>query len=646
MHLSRPYRVCLLTLLVTFAVGIQAHGDKHDGDAPAQILAPGYAELSFKAPPVGSYGLPVLGAAGGGDVLATDATPIQLSDLLDDKPTLLSFIYTTCDDVNGCPLATYVLSQVNNRIQLDPRLKGKVRLLSLSFDPHNDTPTVMHKYGRNFHDEQTDWHFLTTADDAALEPILRLYNQSVAREYDENGQATTRYSHILRVYLIDAESQMRNIYSVSFLHADTIINDIKTLMTENSEFHSMKTAATTSALHGAGDDKNGYEELAYETQSDYLPNRIGEAQDLLAFVDGPPLGLPALLVPASNPLTAAKVALGRKMFFDRRLSLNQTISCAMCHVPEQGFTHNEIATAVGFEGRTVRRNSPTIYNVGYHQKLFHDARDDRLEHQVWQPLLARNEMANPSVSAVINKLRGLADYAGLFERAFAGAPVSMRSIGMAIASYERTLVSANSPFDRWHYASEESALGDSAKRGFDVFTGQGRCTACHLVGDKTALFTDHKLHNTGIGFRHSMKTKAVEPQRVLVAPGTYIDVDPAAVSDSAEAPPADLGYYEITQDSRDRWKYRTPSLRNIDLSAPYMHDGSLLSLNSVVEFYDRGGIDNPLRDSLIQPLNLTSDQKADLIAFLHTLTGDSVDRILRDAFDAPVGNAHYLATPD
>ena len=273
MRLSRPSRVCLLALLVTFAAGIQAHGDKHDGDAPAQILAPGYAELSFKAPPVGSYRLPVLGPAGGGDVLATDATPIQLSDLLDDKPTLLSFIYTTCDDVNGCPLATYVLSQVNNRIQLDPELKGKVRLLSLSFDPHNDTPTVMHEYGRNFRGEQTDWQFLTSADDAALEPILRRYNQSVAREYDENGLATTRYSHILRVYLIDAESQMRNIYSVSFLHADTIINDIKTLMTGNPEFHSMNTAATTSALHGAGDDKNGYEELAYETQSDYLPNR-------------------------------------------------------------------------------------------------------------------------------------------------------------------------------------------------------------------------------------------------------------------------------------------------------------------------------------------------------------------------------------
>ena len=170
-------------------------------------------------------------------------------------------------------------------------------------------------------------------------------------------------------------------------------------------------------------------------------------------------------------------------------------------------------------GRTVRRNSPTIYNVGYHQKLFHDARDDRLEHQVWQPLLARNEMANPSVSAVINKLRGLADYAGLFERAFAGAPVSMRSIGMAIASYERTLVSANSPFDRWHYAGEESALGDSAKRGFDVFTGQGRCTACHLVGDKTALFTDHKLHNTGIGFRHSMKTRGGRTSACPRCPG-------------------------------------------------------------------------------------------------------------------------------
>ena len=165
----------------------------------------------------------------------------------------------------------------------------------------------------------------------------------------------------------------------------------------------MRTGAALGGgtLHGAGDNKDGYATGDYATRSGHLPNRRGETRDLLAMMTPPPLGLPPLEVPADNLLSAEKVALGRKLFFDRRLSLNRTISCAMCHVPEQGFAHNELAMAVGLEGRTVRRNSPTLYNVAYMQRLFHDARDDRLEHQVWQPLLAVNEMANPSVSAVV-----------------------------------------------------------------------------------------------------------------------------------------------------------------------------------------------------------------------------------------------------
>lgn len=630
-----------LTFFVSFlitAVAAMGHGSPDAaGDSPI-VLAPGYSVLSFPAPTVGTYKLPVLGFAGDGKVLDRDGSVIALTSLFGEKPVLLSFIYTMCDDVNGCPLATYVFSKVAKRIHADTTLAGQVRLISLSFDPLYDTPTVMQTYGDRFRSSNSDWHFLASKNETTLRPILERYNQTIVKEFDESGGASGIYSHILRVYLIDTDRRIRNIYSVSFLHPDTIINDLKTILSDKIESRRVEQVVVPSGLHGAGDNKDGYSRLEYETHSAYIPNRRGKEQPLLSYMDPPPLGLPTMSIPVGNPLTVHKVALGRKLFFDRRLSLNQTLSCAMCHVPEQGFSHNELATAVGVEGRTVRRNAPTIYNVGYLQKLFHDARDDRLEHQIWQPLLAANEMANPSVSAVVNKLRALPDYRDLFERAFDGKGVSLGNIGMAVASYERVLVSGNSPFDKWYFGGKNSAVPDAVRSGFDIFTGKGRCSSCHLIHQEYALFTDHRVHNTGIGYRRSVRRRPTQPQRVLLAPGTFIEVDPGAVAESAEKTPADLGFYEITQDPDDRWKYRTPSLRNVDLTAPYMHDGSLNTLDAVVRFYDRGGVNNEQLDPLIQPLDLSVDERSNLVLFLKSLTGDGVDRILSDAFSAPIGN--------
>jgi len=648
-HRLTSHLICRLALLVgslTVPMGVLAHGGQHDEKEPPVILAPGYSDLTFDAPPAGSYELPVLGHAGGGNVLGSDGKPVDLSSLLGDKPVIMSFVYTTCDDVNGCPLATYVMGQVAKRIDRDPALNGRVRFVSLSFDPANDTPQVMAAYGDQFRPDGTDWRFLTCDTKDTLAPILEGYNQTVAEEYGEDGVAVGRYSHILRVYLIDEQRQIRNIYSVSFLHADTIINDVKTVLAQSPVPRAMTVALDGNTLHGAGDDKRGYGTAHYETHSDHLPSRLGEAQDLISMTNPAPLGLPPVVAPADNPLTPAKVSLGRKLFFDRRLSLNQTISCAMCHVPEQGFAHNELATAVGLEGRTVRRNSPTIYNVGYMKKLFHDARDDRLEHQVWQPLLAVNEMANPSVSAVVNKIRNLTDYDDLFEQAFDGSPAGIATVGMALASYERTIVSGNSAFDRWHFGGETDAMSASARRGFEVFTGKGGCTSCHVIADDYALFTDQMLHNTGIGFERSMRPPVTEPQRVLLAPGITIDVDPNAVTESSEKPPADLGHYEISQDPADRWKYRTPGLRNIALTGPYMHDGSLTSLEDVVSFYVRGGIPNELLDPQLKPLSLNAKEQTDLVTFLESLTGDNIDRLISDAFAAPVGNFKRTETAD
>jgi cytochrome c peroxidase len=338
-------------------------------------------------------------------------------------------------------------------------------------------------------------------------------------------------------------------------------------------------------------------------------------------------GLPAVPIPRDNPITRAKIELGRKLFMDRRLSHNNTFSCAMCHVPEQGFTSNELGTAIGIEGQSTRRNSPTILNVAYVEQFFHDGREFSLENQIWGPLLAANEMGNPSIGYVVEKLRVLPDYRGLFEKAF-GRGADMLAIGQAIASYERTVVAASSRFDQWHFRGKPDALSDTEKEGFRVFSGKGRCIACHTVAQRHALFSDGRFHNTGIGYARTMgiKTRYTVP----LAPGVTTEMTDDDLR-SFEPTLPDVGRYEVTLDPGDRWAYRTPTLRNVALTAPYMHDGSLASLEEVVEFYDRGGIDNENRDPLIGPLGLTAAEKTALVAFLKTLTGTNVGALARAA---------------
>jgi cytochrome c peroxidase len=612
-------------------------------------LAPGYGDLGYRAPAPGTYNLPAFKTAADGVVLDEDGRSVRLYDLYGDKIVLLSFIYSSCSDINGCPLATAVLSRIKKHLDSDPQLADNLRLLSLSFDPDHDTPEVMKLYGRSFSGGKSEWQFLTTESQQALAPILEAYSQSVQPEYNEKGELTANISHILRVFLIDRDRQIRNIYSVSFLHPEILMNDVRTLLmeTEDTPAGSRTDITATSfapaspgdypAPASPGDYKGGYESDEYQTQSVSLDRRQGQQADLMQVLSEPPLGLPPVPVPADNPVTKEKVDLGRKLFYDRRLSLNNTFSCAMCHIPEQGFTNNELATAVGIEGRTVRRNAPTLYNSAYLTRLFHDGREDRLEQQVWGPLLAKNEMGNPSFSFVIDRIRNIEEYDGLFEAAFDGKGPGMETIGQALASYERTLVSANSPFDRWYYGKQEQAIDKRAQRGFELFTGKAGCVSCHRVDDTHALFTDNAMHNTGIGWASSMGVETGQ-HRVLVAPGVYLDVDSDIIRSVSEVPPGDVGLYEVTQNPADRWKYRTATLRNVALTAPYMHDGSLMTLEEVVEFYNRGGYDNENIDPLIRPLQLNEQEIDDLVSFLKTLTGDNVDILVSDAFAAPVGD--------
>ena len=571
--------------------------------APAAPLPPGYAGLDYTPPAAGSYRLPPLGQAADGPVLDEQGRPATLHQVFGGQAVLLGFIYTHCSDANGCPLATHVLMQVHRRAQRDPALRGRLRLVSLSFDPERDTPAVMRAYRQALLGQQgaDDWRFLTTADEATLAPLLRAYGQYVQRDPGDGEDI----SHTLRVYLIDPQARIRNIYSAAFLDADLLLNDLRTV-------------------------------LAREDGDEAAPVPDTPPIDLLAHARHPPPGLPPVPEPADNPLTAEKIALGRRLFFDRRLSLNGTLSCAMCHVPAQGFTSHELKTAVGIEGRSVRRNTPTVLNSAYLTRVFHDGRDDSLEQQVWGPLLARNEMGMPSVGTVLRRLRSLPGYPAAFRRAFPKRGLTMETLGMALASYERTLIAGDSPFDRWYYGHDEQALDPAARRGFRLFTGKAGCSACHTIGKDHALFTDDSLRNTGIGYRAAMGGAA--KTRVQLAPGVFTEVDAATLARVGEPPPADLGYYEITQDPADRWKYKVPGLRNVALTAPYMHDGSLATLAEVVAFYNAGGVPNENLDPLIHPLGLSQAEQADLVAFLEALTSPQVAALVRDAEAAPVGD--------
>ncbi|MGI9235753.1 MAG: SCO family protein [Woeseiaceae bacterium] len=221
----------LLCALPTIATSEQPPHHKR-ADQP-QVLAPGYSALKFPAPAAHSYALPSLGKAADGVLLDSSGAAAALHRLYDGKTVVLSFIYTSCPDVNGCPLATFVLSQVQQRLSSHDNLAGKVRLISVSFDPANDSPGVMATYGKSFRRHDVDWRFLTTESEESLAPILDDYDQAVIRDFGPDGQPIGTMSHILRVFLIDTSKNIRNIYSPSFLHPDILLADILTVTTDD-----------------------------------------------------------------------------------------------------------------------------------------------------------------------------------------------------------------------------------------------------------------------------------------------------------------------------------------------------------------------------------------------------------------------------
>jgi cytochrome c peroxidase len=331
------------------------------------------------------------------------------------------------------------------------------------------------------------------------------------------------------------------------------------------------------------------------------------------------LGLPPVPVPESNPQSPAKVALGKRLFFDPRLSGDGRISCASCHQPDRAFTDGR-PLAQGIDAQLGTRNAPTLLNVAYNATQFWDGRRPSLELQALDPLVNPLEHGLRNEAELLSRIRESPTYLAQFQAAFPEdrSAVTAAHVAEALASFERTLIAADSPFDQFFYGHRPSALSASALRGFDLFRGAGRCSSCHTIERRYALFTDNSYHSANVGLQRISATLASLTTRLVAARRRGASVDQMIISDRGIA---ELGRFVVTLDPADIGKFRTPSLRNVALTAPYMHDGSVATLNEAVEreLYDHT---QPGR-----PLILTPQEKRDLVAFLQALTSPDISQV-------------------
>ena len=336
----------------------------------------------------------------------------------------------------------------------------------------------------------------------------------------------------------------------------------------------------------------------------------------------PPLGLPPVPVPANNPQTPEKIKLGEKLFNDKRFSLTGEVSCATCHATDKGFT-DQLPVSEGINKLTGTRNAPTVINSTYNRTQFWDGREPSLEEQSKQPFVNPVEMGLENHDPILKIVRTDPEYVAAFKTVFGktGNHITMEEVKLAIASFERTIIAGNSPFDRYYFGGDKTAMNPAAIRGFDVFLNQGRCISCHTIEQTSALFTDHKFHNLGVGFERIAKDVGELAAEFTKAKGMDVDVAVLTKKNVSE-----LGRFAVQVQPANMGAFKTPTLRNLTVTAPYMHDGSHKTLKDVVVFYNNGGIvekTDPVNDFQsggIRPLNLTDQQVEDLVAFLEALT--------------------------
>ena len=331
-----------------------------------------------------------------------------------------------------------------------------------------------------------------------------------------------------------------------------------------------------------------------------------------------PLGLPAITVPADNPQTPDKIALGKRLYEDKRFSGDGTVSCATCHVPEKAFTDG-LPVAEGIRKQKGTRNSPTVINAAYYTSQFWDGRRPSLEEQAKDPFLNPIEHGLASHEPILRTIRTDPTYPAEFRNVFGvdAQAITIDHVVKAIASFERTVISGDSPFDRYLFGGDANAISDSAKRGLELYRVKARCQDCHAIGQTNAIFTDNKFHNVGVGFKRIGDRYLQVATAFRKARQAGKELDKSVLTD-AEA--SELGQFAVTLKPSDIGRFKTSTLRNIAVTGPYMHDGSIKTLEEVIELYNKGGEQNPFLDSGIRPLNLTPQEKADLVEFLKTLT--------------------------
>ena len=334
-----------------------------------------------------------------------------------------------------------------------------------------------------------------------------------------------------------------------------------------------------------------------------------------------PLGISSQLyalavAPGSEP-TAQLAALGEKLFNDKRLSVDDSVACATCHDPAKGFTdHRGSATSAGVQDKHGQRNAPTILNAMFQASQFWDGRAPTLEEQAKLPILNPVEMGQKTPDDVVAKVAKIPEYSEAFKSLFGRDP-TYDDIAAAIAAFERTQYSGNAPFDRF-LAGNPQAISDQAQRGWALFQGKGRCSSCHAFNVVSPLFSDQKFHNIGIAAHVQNFSELARKALGILKVGDMKQIDELALQTSY----SELGRFLVTKNPADIGAFKSETLRNIGVTAPYMHDGSLATLWDVMDHYNKGGVPNPFLDGGMQRLALSEAEIDDLVAFLFTLTED------------------------
>lgn len=322
--------------------------------------------------------------------------------------------------------------------------------------------------------------------------------------------------------------------------------------------------------------------------------------------------LPPVSMPPDNPLSAVKIELGELLYFDKRMSGNSQVSCANCHIPDMGWGDGG-DLSLGYTNTLHWRNSQTIINAVYLQKFFWGGSARSLELQA-KSAWTGNAAGNLDPAMAEERMRQIPEYVRLFQEAFGADAPSFGDALRAVAAFESTITSRNVPYDLY-LEGDDDALTDAAKRGLNLFVGSAGCMECH----SGRLLTDESFHNLAVPENSQFAT---DPQRQIML--RYKTRANGVTEEIYRTAATDLGLYYVTKRDEDKGKFRTPPLREVNQTGPYMHNGVFFTLEEVVEFYNRGGGDDPSKSTLMQPLDLTSDEIADLVAFLESLTGDTI----------------------